>query len=265
MNSIGLHLEKWIKQELISFHAIIPNSTGLAAYLADIRKLTNEFQPSVVIIDPITNLRTAGHVDEIQDLITFFKSKQITTMFTSLITGEGVMAPKSDEGIASLMDTWVDLQYIYGEGERNRGISILKSRGMAHSNQLREVIISEKGINLQDVYIGSDKVLAGSARLVQASKLEIENSKRESELQQKERKLEITRKTLEGKIQSLHEMLADAKEEEMYLNRQKEHIYNLVEESRAEISKIRMADIALPKLKEIHNGKSKKASKKEHN
>lgn len=250
MASIGIDLYPWLKNDLLRFHAINPNAAGLEAHLADIQKLTNEFNPSVVIIDPIANLKTLGHLNEVQSilsiLIAFFKSRQITTMFTSLINEE----TSGDEAISTLIDTWISLQYIHGEGERNRGISILKSRGMAHSNQLREVILSKNGIHLQNVYIGQDKVLVGSARLVQASKLEIENSNRESELKHKERQLEVTRKSLEAQINALHETLEDAKEEAKHLDEQKENIYKLVAESRTEISKMRMADSSPRKEKD---------------
>ncbi|MBA3285861.1 MAG: circadian clock protein KaiC [Nitrosopumilus sp.] len=250
MNSIGIDLSQWINKDLLRFHAINPYTAGLEAHLADIQRLTNEFNPSVVIIDPIANLKILGPLNEVQGilsiLVNFFKNKQITTMFTSLVPEEkfGYVV---EEGISNLMDTWVFLQYIHGEGERNRGISILKSRGMSHSNQLREVILSDKGIHLQNVYIGQDKVLAGSARLVQATKLEIENSNRESELKHRERQIEITRKSLEAQISALHETLEDAKEEAIHLNEQKGNIYKLLEESRIEISKMRMADISSPK------------------
>ena len=262
MKSIGLDLNQWMKKGLIQFHAIIPNSTGLAAHLAEIRKLTNDFNPSAVIIDPITSLRTVGHLDEIQDITAFFKRKTITTLFTSLISGDGTMeSTKIDESISSLIDTSIYLHNIFGEGERNRGITLLKSRGMAHSNQLREVIISNTGIHLQDVYIGQDKVLAGSARLVQASKLEIENSNRESELKHKERELEIIRKTLEAEITALYARLDNAKEEAVHLDQQKEHIYNLITKSRADISKMRMADSTLPN-RSRQGGKYEKSKKK---
>lgn len=259
INSIGIDLRPWIKKDLLRFHAINPYAAGLEANLADIQKLTNEFNPSVVIIDPIANLKMLGHLNEVQGilsiLIAFFKSKLITTMFTSLVAEDKLMGFVADEGISALMDTWIYLQYIYGQGERNRGISILKSRGMAHSNQLRELILSDKGIHLQDVYIGQDKVLTGSARLVQATKLEIENSNRESELRHRERQLEITRKSLEGQINALHATLEDAKEEAIHLNEHKENIYKLLAESRAEISKMRMADISPPN-KEVNDNET---------
>jgi circadian clock protein KaiC len=125
--------------------------------MTDIQKLTQEFKPNAVIIDTISNLKALGSSNEVQGilriLISFFKNQHITTLFTSLSSGQtAIEFTKTDEGISSLMDTWIYLQYIYGEEERNRGIGVLKSRGMAHSNQLREVILSDKGIRFLDVY-----------------------------------------------------------------------------------------------------------------
>ena len=247
MHSIGIDLNRWIKTGLLRFHAVDPNSAGLEAHLAEIQTLTNEFKPHVVVIDPLAHLKTLSPFNTVQGvlalLIAFFKSKQITTMFTSLVKGEASMEYiKDDAGISSLMDTWIFLQYIYGNGERNRILSVLKSRGMAHSNQLREVILSEKGIHLQDVCVGQDKVLAGSARLIQANKLEVKNLNRELEIKQQERQLKTRCGILANKIDSLQKTLKNAKEEEGHVAQKKEAIYKLIEESASEISKMRMAD-----------------------
>lgn len=260
MKSINIDLDKWVQKDLLRFHAINPNSTGLEAHLSDIEQLTTEFKPSVIVIDPISHLKTLGHLNKIQGvlslLIDFFKQRQITTLFTSLVTGEDSMDYiKNDAGISSLMDTWLFIQYILGDGERNRGISVLKSRGMAHSNQLREVILSDNGIKLQEVYIGQGRVLVGSARLIQASKLDIENSNRELEFQHKERKLNILTKTLEGKISSLNGILENVQQEVADMNNQREHVYEVIKASRNEISKMRMADVNEQKKEDANENK----------
>jgi len=257
MGSIGIDLDQWIKKGLLKFHAIDPNSAGLESHLADIQKLTNEFKPNVVVIDPLAHLKTLNPFSTVQGvlslLIAFFKNKQITTMFTSLVKGEASMEYiRDDAGISSLMDTWTFLQYIYGDGERNRILSVLKSRGMMHSNQLREVILSKKGIHLQDVYIGQGKVLAGSARLVQANKLEIANLNSESEIKEKERELNVACDILQNKINSLQEQLASTQEEASHLASQKEAVYKLISESTVAISKMRMADTVSSKKDDKH-------------
>jgi circadian clock protein KaiC len=258
MQSINIPLLKWINKGLLKFHNVSPNSSGLEAHFADIRKITEDFEPSVVIIDPITNLKSVGLFSEVQDvlssLIYYFKTKGITTMFTSLISASTNIdtnsdASRMDLGISSQMDTWIYLQNILAEGERNRGISIMKSRGMLHSNQLREVIISSKGINLQEVYIGSDKVLVGSARLIQANKLEIENAARDAEIKHADRELKNKHKGLETKIESLNEMLAAATEEARYFKEQNKLNYKLIKRNSDEVAKMRMADVTDKKIR----------------
>lgn len=271
MKSVGINLEKWVNKGLLKFCATNPNSAGLESHLAYIQNITNVFKPTVIIFDPITNLKVAGNIEEVHDmlniLIAFFKNREITIMFLSLVSGEAVInSAKTVEGISSLMDTWIFLQYLQGDGERNRLISVLKSRGMKHSNQFREVQLSNAGMQLREVYVGGGKVLTGSARILQQAAEEINNANVQSELERKERKLEISRKDLESKINSLIMLLENIKNEKVILADQKIHIYELLEENRAEISKIRMADKVKKtnlKVKRVTHVKAKKASKKE--
>jgi circadian clock protein KaiC len=271
MNSIGIHLEKWVKKGLLKFSATNPNSSGLETHLAYIQNEVDHFKPDVTIIDPITNLKVVGNTEEVHDmlsiLIAYFKSKEITVMFLNLVSGEALIdTARTIEGISSLMDTWIFLQYLTGDGERSRLLSIIKSRGMPHSNQFREVHISNKGINLHEVYVGEGKVLTGAARLIQSSEKEIENANIRSKIKQKERKAEVTRKEIENKINLLMVLLENAKDEKLILAEQVKRINTIIDNNRAEISKIRMADKYFNKkltAKRVKNGKSKKISKKE--
>jgi circadian clock protein KaiC len=173
MGSIGFDLGKWVKKGLIKFRSVRPTMFGLETHLVSIHKLVEDFQPTAVVVDPVTNLSSIGDTDEIKAMmmriIDFLKNKQITAVFTSL-TSDNSDFEQSEVGISSLMDTWVLLRNIETDGERNRLLYILKSRGMAHSNQVREFILSDNGIALRDVYIGSGTVLTGSARMVQEAK-----------------------------------------------------------------------------------------------
>lgn len=261
MNSIGMNLDQWVKKDLLRVHAINPNSSGLETHLTEMQNLTYEFKPSVVIIDPITNLRSIGNTHEVHDilsiLIAFFKKQQITVMFLSLVSGEASPEhAKTNEGISSLMDTWIYLNYLYGEGERNRVLGILKSRGMNHSHQLREIVISDKGIKLEQVYVGQGKVLTGSARLIQASQLAIENARLEAEAREKMQNLAYVRKNIEQKIDLLHQKLKMADTEKVNIAREKLNVHDIVTKSRDEISKIRMADSSSPRLKRESKGKN---------
>lgn len=170
MRSIGLNLEPWVKQGLLKFHAARPNLYGLEAHLMTMHQLTEQFDPQVVVMDPVTNLITVGTINEVKSLlvrlIDFFKMRQITAFFTSLNAG-GQVEESTDIGISSLMDTWLMLRDHENNGERNRLLYVLKSRGMAHSNQVREFRLTGHGIELIDVYIGQGCVLTGTARFAQ--------------------------------------------------------------------------------------------------
>ena len=172
MQSIGLDLSPWVEQGLLLFHASRPTLYGLEMHLAMIHSLVNEFQPAVIVMDPITNLSTVASGTEVKSvlmrLVDFFKNKMITALFTNL-THPGEMET-TESGVSSLMDVWILLTNTDFNGERNRNLFILKSRGMGHSNQVREFLISERGLDLLDVYLGSGGVLTGSARVQQEAR-----------------------------------------------------------------------------------------------
>lgn len=173
MQSIGYDLEQWVRKGLLRFQAVRSTLYGLEHHLVTIHKQVNEFDPSVVVIDPITNLMTIGEMGDIKSMLTrvidFLKSRSITALFTSLTEG-GIPTESSEVGVSSLMDTWLLLRNIETGAEHNRLLFILKSRGMAHSNQVREFLLSDQGINLRDVYVGPGTVLTGSSRMVQEAR-----------------------------------------------------------------------------------------------
>ncbi len=207
MHTIGVKLEPHTKKGLLKFHAARPTTFGLEMHLAKIHNLVQEYQPDAIIFDPITNLITIATDTEVKAMLTrlidFLKMKQITTLFTNL-SHQGSLE-STDAGISSLMDTWISLRDIELNGERNRGIYLLKSRGMAHSNQIREFRISNRGIDLIEVYAGGGLVLTGSARAAQDAKEKAEAIVRTEEIGRKKRELERKRKTMEVQIQALRE------------------------------------------------------------
>ena len=151
MSSIGFDIGKWVKKGLLKFHSTRPTLFGLEAHLVSVHKLVEEFQPNAVIVDPITNLTSIGETDEIKSMMTrvidFLKNKQITAVFTSLTNASSAIE-QSDVGISSLIDTWILLRNIEVNGDRNRMLYILKSRGMAHSSQVRQFMLTDDGIEL---------------------------------------------------------------------------------------------------------------------
>lgn len=151
MRSVGTSLEKWIKRGLLKIHATRPTSVGLESHLATMYQDIQEFDPSVVVIDPVTNLITAGDLIAVKAMLTrlidFLKMKHITAMFTNLVFGQNI--EETVVGISSLMDTWLVLRDVaHGEAERIRTLNLLKSRGMAHDTRTRTFTLSDKGIKI---------------------------------------------------------------------------------------------------------------------
>jgi circadian clock protein KaiC len=204
----------------------------------------------VTIFDPVTNLlQAAGGTDEVNAMLTrlidFLKSQQITAMFTSLTTGDQARE-STDVGISSLMDTWLLVRDIELNGERNRALYILKSRGMNHSNQVREFIITSKGIDLIDVYLGRAGMLTGSARLNQEALERTEAKERSQASRKRIREIERRRKTLEAQIAALRaEYESEAEEARRILNEDGKRSETLEKERQA-MAKKRFADVVQP-------------------
>ena len=206
MKSIGLDLNPWIKKGLLRLESSRPTLHGMEMHLAVIHKMVNEFVPKVVIIDPISNFSSAGSGSQAEAmvlrLLDFLKSRQITAMFVNLTAG-GDAWEHTDVGVSSLIDTWILLRDIELAGERNRGLYVLKSRGMKHSNQIREYLLTSEGIQLQDVYIGPEGVLTGSMRAAQEDREKAAALAREQDIERRQRDLARKRAGLEAQIAAL--------------------------------------------------------------
>jgi len=203
MRSIGLDLQAWVQKGLLQFQATRPTFAGLEMHLTTMHKAINAFKPQVVIVDPLNSFVIGGNETEVKSmlmrLVDFLKMKQITGLFTSLTTS-GEPLEQSEVAISSLIDTWLLLRAIEIGGERNRGLYILKSRGMAHSNQIREFLLTNHGVELRDVYVGASGVLTGSARLTQEAQEKAVLMIRDQEVDLRRIELERKRTTLEAKI-----------------------------------------------------------------
>lgn len=223
MRSIGLDLERWVKKGLLKFVATRPTFHGLEMHLTSIHKEVKEFDPSLIVIDPISNFMTAGTARETNSmlvrLVDFLKVRGTTAVFISLTSG-GKSLESTDEGLSSLIDTWILLRDIELGGERNRGMYILKSRGTAHSNQIREFILSHHGIEIRDVYVGQEGVLTGSMRIAQEAKEAAEVQARKKEASRRQRALERKRKALEAQILSLQAEFEAEVEEATFLTQE---------------------------------------------
>jgi circadian clock protein KaiC len=192
MRSVGIDLEPWIKQGLLCFHAARPTFFGLEMHLATMHKHIQNFRPQSVVVDPISNFLASGSDGEVKAmlmrLIDFLKSEQITAVFTNL-SHNGSPTGQTEVGISSLMD--------------NRSLHVLKSRGMAHSNQLREFLLTDHGVELLDTYLGPEGVLTGSARLAQESRERAEDLTRQQEIDRKQRELQRRRQAMAAQIAAL--------------------------------------------------------------
>jgi circadian clock protein KaiC len=205
--TIGLNLQQWINNGRLEIQTVRPFYHGLEMHLARTIKAVSEFEPHLVIIDPISGLDTTGTTLEIKAalmrLLDFLKIKGITVMLTDLTLGAGVAVDGADATIPSLVDTWLMVRDIETDGERNRGLHVLKSRGMGHSNQVREFIVTSSGIQLTDVYIGPSGMLTGSARVQQEGRERAERVTMDEEAERQQLALECKRAALEAQIAAL--------------------------------------------------------------
>ncbi|MBP1927696.1 circadian clock protein KaiC [Methanolinea mesophila] len=206
MQSIGIDLSPHLASGLLNIHAARPALYGLEMHLALMLKMIRDYSPSAVIVDPISNLQAVGTTDDSKAMITriidSIKVNHITSVMTELEYEQGMRG--SSTRISSLIDTWLMLADIEEPGERNKGLYVLKSRGMAHSNQIRELILSDKGISLSDVYLGPGSLLTGTSRFLQEAKDREERRQKEEELRTRKLQIENRVKALNAQIESLN-------------------------------------------------------------
>jgi circadian clock protein KaiC len=209
MRSVAIDLEPWTKRGLLRIRATRPTSHGLEMHLATMEHEVAAFRPAAIVVDPISPLVTRGSVGDVNHmllhLVDDLKSRGATALFTSLARQEG---DAGDLAVSSLMDTWIFLRNLEHDGERNRGLYVLKSRGMAHSNQIREFVLHDGGIELRDVYTGGGAVLTGSARLVQEARDRAAAEEQRLEAERKRRQTERRRAALAARITALQAELA---------------------------------------------------------
>jgi circadian clock protein KaiC len=217
MASVNINLKEHVDAGCLLIEASRPTLNGLEQHLVTLHRLVKEFKPTAVVIDPITNLITVGNVNEVRSMLTrlidFLKVNGITALFTALVNGRGFQQEMTDEGVSSLVDTWISVRDLEGVGERNRGLSILKSRGMAHSNQVREFIVTPHGIELLDVVLGPTGIVTGASRLTQQMKEHAEVLAAQQETDRRDRELERRRRMLEANIANLRTEFESVEEE----------------------------------------------------
>ena len=216
MRSIGIDLGQWIDKGLLQFQNSRTTIYGLEMHLVVMHRMIEDFNPDVVVVDPISNLVAAASKAEVKSMLSrmvdYLKTKQITAFCTDLTATTGTLELNSTD-ISSLMDTWLLLQVLETSGERNRGLYLLKSRGMTHSNQVREFILSDSGAQLRDVYIGSGLVLTGSSRVAQEAHDKALALECQQEIERKQREIERKKTLIEAQIIALRTQFELEKED----------------------------------------------------
>ena len=245
MRSIGIDLEPWVNKGLLRFQATRPAFAGLEMQLTMMHKTVNTFKPEVVIVDPLNGFIIGDNETSVKSMLMrladFLKTKQITSLFTSLKAG-GAPLGVTDVAISAMIDTWLVLRDIEIGGERNRGLSILKSRGMPHSNQIRECLLTDHGMEFCEVYVGAGGVLTGSARLAQEAQEQALKLTRKQEVERRQLELESKRRALEAQIEAMRAEFDVQEAEAMkIIGQEQAQALQLVLE-RAEMGQSRKAD-----------------------
>ena len=245
MRSIGLNLEQWTKKKLLQFHSSRATFYGLEMHLALIHKIVRDFQPKVVVLDPIGSLIQAGNQRDahtmIIRLIDFLKQLEVTALLTNLTSG-GEALERTDVEISSIVDTWLFMRDIELDGERNRALYVLKSRGMAHSNQLREFLLTPQGVDLLDVYVGPDGVLTGSSRLSQEAREKAAASARQQDAERRDRDRTRKREALEARIAALRKEFEVEEAEAETAREEDASRERMIADNREAMSRSRQAD-----------------------
>jgi circadian clock protein KaiC len=247
MRSIGIHLQPWVNKGLLRFHAQRPSFAGLETHLAMKHRLINSFKPQAVILDPLTSFVVGDNEIGVQSMLTrlldFLKTKQITGLFTSLISSGRMLEQGQGGAMSSLIDTWLLLRAVDSGGERNRGLAVLKSRGMAHSNQIREFLLTDRGAELRDVYVGASGVLTGSARLTQEAQDQAVQILQKQEIERRQIELKRTQQALEAHIAALHAEFEVKKTESLRITGQEQAQGAQLAQGRLEMGLSREEDV----------------------
>jgi circadian clock protein KaiC len=257
MRSIGLNLEQWTRKKLLQFHSSRATFYGLEMHLAIIHKIVQEFQPQVVVLDPVGSLIQAGNQRDAHTmmirLIDFLKQRGVTAFLTNLTSG-GEALERTDVEISSIVDTWLFMRDVELDGERNRALYVLKSRGMAHSNQLREFLLTPQGVDLLDVYVGPEGVLTGSSRLSQEAREQAAALARRQEAERRDRDRTRKREALEARIAALRKEFEVDEAEAETASAEDVSRENMIANNREAMSRLRQADV----VKDGVNGKQRK-------
>lgn len=209
MRSIGLDLEPWVSKGNLKIQTMRPSGYGLETHLVTMRELIIDSEPHSVVVDPLSSLPSIGTVTQVRSMLArltyFLKVKGITGVFTSLTSQSD--SPETGMSISSLMDTWIQLRNVESNGETNRLIHVLKSRGMGHSNQVREFVLTSRGADIIEVYVSGEGVKVGSARVAQEVRDRSLRTRRKVEIELTRSQFESTKRRIEAQLAELQGQL----------------------------------------------------------
>ena len=207
LSSVGIQFKRYVNSGLLRMHSARTEGISAEAHLIELRSLVREFQPSCVVIDPLTAIAKAGTLDAARTvanrLIYMIKDEGITLFVTALSETDDMRAESTDLQISTIADTWIHLSYQVRSGERNRALTIIKSRGTAHSNQVRELVLSDSGPTLTDVYSAGGEVLMGTLRWEKEAEKSASKARQQAELAQKRRGLQFAEASTRAQIRAL--------------------------------------------------------------
>jgi circadian clock protein KaiC len=261
MRSIGIDLQQWVQRGLLQFHCSRPSMYNLENHLSLMLRAINTFEPQVVVVDPLNSfVRGDNEIDVkalLMRLIDVLKLHQITGLFTSL-TAAGTALEHTDVSVSSLMDTWILLRDIEYGGERSSVMYVLKSRGMAHSKQIREFMLTDHGLQLRDVYIGPGGVLTGTARSNQEAAEKAEELILKQQMELGEQELVTKRQVLESKIAAMRAEFALQEIASLKVTEEQHALAALAAGQRVQMAVSRGGEA--PKLATPHRANSRKST-----
>jgi circadian clock protein KaiC len=249
MASINILLEPYVESGALRMYSAKTEARSAEEHLMNIRRLIEEHKPSCAVVDPISAMvRAGGHISALgmsHRLIHLAKSKGITLLCTSLLEfRESGTAEATEIRISTIADTWINLSYASQGGERNRALTIVKSRGTKHSNQVRELVLSNNGIALADVYTAGGEVLMGTLRWEkEAAERRAEEEKR-AEAERKKIVLELTGAEINAKMQALKKELEANRAELERISGEEEDRLSGEERRLDDIQRMRRADFS---------------------
>jgi circadian clock protein KaiC len=250
LSSVGIQLQAHVKTGVLRMYSGRTEASSPDEHFITLRSLVREHQPRCMVIDPLSAMAKAGGLSAARAiasrLIYMMKDNGVTVVMTSLIEGDDPEAEATELQISTIADTWVHLSYLARNGERNRALTIVKSRGSRHSNQVRELALSETGPMLMDVYTAGGEVLMGTLRWEKEAEEKFKQNQRRADFEHKKRELQFAEADARARITAL-EIDIQRKRAELALYSREDEAHSLSSSERdSDLRRMRSADPIAP-------------------